>query len=468
MAASVTAPRGSLRVELLTLIPVISVLLLVGACSSGDGGEKTAAATDTVVVASPPTPAEIEKFQIIRDVEGRVGRWTRVRSGASADELTSDQRRQIRRLESLGYVGGSKLAPTMKSVVVHDPQRAHPGLNLFTSGHAPEALLMDMDGQVLHHWALSYWETWPDSEVDRSDRDTQFWRRARVLPNGDLVAVFGGGLGILKLDRHSNLLWARQNNAHHDLELLPDGDILVLAREANLVPQVHPSDPILEDFILRLGPDGQEKIRVSLLDCFVNSEGHGQIWNKNWKRSGDIFHTNSLELLDGRIADRVPEFAAGRVLISIRRLNTVAVVDLEQVEVVWAFRARFKAQHDATILPDGNLMLFNNAFQPGASSVNIYDLTTGRRVWRFNGTEERPFYSKSCGTSQMLPNGNVLITESDNGRAFEIDADGVTVWEFYNPYRAGDDQEFIATIFEMLRLPLDFPVDWADASLRRR
>jgi hypothetical protein len=37
------------------------------------------------------------------------------------------------------------------------------------------------------------------------------------------------------------------------------------------------------------------------------------------------------------------------------------------------------------------------------------------------------------GGIEALPNGNVLITESERGRAFEITRDGDIVWEFYNP-----------------------------------
>ena len=31
------------------------------------------------------------------------------------------------------------------------------------------------------------------------------------------------------------------------------------------------------------------------------------------------------------------------------------------------------------------------------------------------------------------------------------------VWEFYNPHRAGERGELVAVLFEMLRLPADFP-----------
>ena len=66
----------------------------------------------------------------------------------------------------------------------------------------------------------------------------------------------------------------------------------------------------------------------------------------------------------------------------------------------------------------------------------------------------------TCGTTQRLDNGNTLITESDFGRAFEVTSDGDIVWEFFNTFRAGEDQEFIATLMEVLRLPPDFPMDW--------
>jgi hypothetical protein len=47
-----------------------------------------------------------------------------------------------------------------------------------------------------------------------------------------------------------------------------------------------------------------------------------------------------------------------------------------------------------------------------------------------------------------------------------VTPEGVTVWKYLNPMRAGDDLEYIATIFEMVRLPRDFPVDWLEGQDR--
>jgi hypothetical protein len=65
-----------------------------------------------------------------------------------------------------------------------------------------------------------------------------------------------------------------------------------------------------------------------------------------------------------------------------------------------------------------------------------------------------------CGAATRLPNGNTLATESDRGRAIEVTPDGDTVWEYLNPKRAGDRGELVATLFEMIRLPADSPLDW--------
>ncbi len=63
------------------------------------------------------------------------------------------------------------------------------------------------------------------------------------------------------------------------------------------------------------------------------------------------------------------------------------------------------------------------------------------------------------GANQPLPNGNVLITESDFGRVFEVTRDGEIVWEFNSPHLSGENSEFVATIPEMIRLEPDFPVN---------
>ena len=78
-------------------------------------------------------------------------------------------------------------------------------------------------------------------------------------------------------------------------------------------------------------------------------------------------------------------------------------------------------------------------------------------------TAKQPLFSKTCGTAQPLANGNILIAESDRGRAIEVTTDGDIVWEFYNPHRAGERNELIATLFEMRRVGRGF-FKWMDGN----
>lgn len=210
-----------------------------------------------------------------------------------------------------------------------------------------------------------------------------------------------------------------------------------------------------------LDPRGREKRRVSLLECFEGSEPRFRdIWLRNKGNSHDIFHTNSLEVLDGRFADRDPAFAAGRVLVSMLWLDTVAVVDLDEKKVVWAQEGGFHRQHDPKLTDAGTMLIFDNKGGPGLSRVLEIDPFHRTLVWEYRGTEDEPFVSRTCGASQRLPNGNTLVTESDNGRAIELTRDKRIAWEYVNPHRAGPDGEYVACLFEMVRLPADFPTGW--------
>ena len=384
------------------------------------------------------------------------GMWGEAPDRAGDPQLSDAQRVMIEQLQAIGYLSGS-IPARGSGVTVNEQERASPGINLYTSGHEPGAILMDMEGNEIHRWRFEYRKAFPDSIwVDHPN--TEWWRRAHLYPNGDILAIFEG-FALVKIDKDSNLIWASPVSAHHDLEVLPGGDIYVLSREAHLIPRVNEKEPVLEDFVSILGPDGKQKRRISLLKAFEGSEFE-HLYRSQKRTHGDLFHTNSLEVLDGRLAGRIPAFQSGRILTSMNNLSAIAVVDLDSERVVWARKGGNRGQHDPKILDDGHLLLFDNRGTPGRSSVIEFDLVAGRSVWQYRGSEDSPFFSKHLGTAQRLPNGNTLITESNSGRAFEVTRDDRTVWEFYNPHRAGENGQYIATIFELLRLPPEFPTDW--------
>jgi len=226
-----------------------------------------------------------------------------------------------------------------------------------------------------------------------------------------------------------------------------------------MVERMNKEKPILEDFITILdASDGAIMREVSLLSCFEDSIYASFLdLRQPW---GDIFHTNTVELLDGRFAERSPIFKAGNVLVSVRELNVIAIVDLDAEAVVWALSGMWCRQHHPTMLDNGNMLLFDNLGHGGRSKVIEFEPLTQTVVWSYGTTPSEDFFSQTGSTCERLPNGNTVITESDNGRAFEVTPDGEIVWEFINTHRAGSQRELVATLNELIRIPPSFPLDW--------
>lgn len=385
------------------------------------------------------------------------GRFHEYRTHQFDEDLTDEQRAQVAQLEAIGYAEGVHEGEFPSGVVRRDAARMAPGLNLLTSAHEPGALLINSDGDVLHRWFYDFADVWPDYPGKR--QNTTFWRRVHLFENGDLLAIYEG-LGIIRVDKDSQLLWSSPVRAHHDLEPLADGSVWVLTREARVIPSVHEKRPVMEDFLSLLDGSGQEVRRISVLKALAESE-FSEHWSGKLGRIGDIFHTNSLARLDGSLAEVNPAFAEGNFLISMLMLNLIAVLDPDQERIVWALKGDFNRQHDPSVVADGKLLLFDNNPRDEASRILELDPATGEQTLVYAGEGSDPFYSATCGVAQRLPNSNTLITESDYGRAFEVAPDGTIVWEYYNPFRAGEGGRYIATMMEMRRLPTGFPVEWA-------
>lgn len=385
------------------------------------------------------------------------GRWVEDPAASAGEDA-----RLIDQLMAIGYLRGSR-ASDRSGVTVHDEARAYPGFNLYSSGHAPEAFLVGMDGTPVHQWRLPYKDAF--GPLAQPNPNAEWWRRVVVFPNGDLLAIYEG-MGLVKIDKRSKLVWKSELDAHHDLEVQANGDIYVLTRKAHVVPRIDPEVPILEDFVSILNYKGKLKAEMSLLEAFEESRFANVVEEHLAKQrvsgNGDIFHTNTLALLDGRAAGRNRAFAKGNLLVSMNRMGVVAVVSVKLGQVIWMRQTAPIGQHDPKILPSGNMLLFTNHMDSGSSAVEEIDLASGDVVWSYRGSEDRPFYSKYLGAAERLPNGNTLITESDGGRAFEVTRQGEAVWEFFNPHRAGDEDAFIATLPEVVRLPTTIPLGWAN------
>jgi hypothetical protein len=323
---------------------------------------------------------------------------------------------------------------------------------------------MDMSGHIIHKWHCEIFRAWPDFDPEKFlgkqySYQSTFWRRAHIMENGDLFAIFEG-VGLIKLDKHSNIIWRVLNSAHHDLYIDQEGKIYVLTRKAHINKNYNPKEPILEDFISILDPKGIELEKTSILEALENSP-FAPVLTRG-REFGDIFHSNTIELIEKQPPGFNHPLKQGTLLISILRLDFICAIDPVKKSVYWGASDYWNDQHQPTLLSNGNILILDNKGRGEKSTVFEFDLASREIKWFYRGSEENPFYTATCGSCQRLQNGNTLITESDSGRVFEVTPEKQIVWEYINPYRVGKNNELIASLFEVVRLRSDFPTNWLE------
>jgi arylsulfotransferase ASST len=362
---------------------------------------------------------------------------------------------QVERLAQLPYLPGYRKAGPRSSVLVHDAGRAQNGLNLYVSAHGPQATLTDMQGAVLRVWTGDIRKAFPGIVLQsREDRAAaKFFRGAFLLPNGDLVAMFQG-IGLVCLGPESQVRWSWKGPVHHDLRLAGEGSIWTLThRRRPPLPDFHPDDWVWEDFVTELSSDGRLLREVSVLESFRRSV-YAPLLTR-FPPDPDVFHTNSVQVLDGSAAAMSPHFRKGHILISMRENEFVAILDPDERRIEWALTGQWHRQHWAHLLSSGHLLLFDNLGTLGAASrVLEIDPFTQEILWTYGGAAGEQFFSASSGFVHRLTNGNTLIGASNEGHVLEVTPDRHVVWEFVNPNRVGAKNELIASIYDLQRLPV--------------
>ncbi len=339
-------------------------------------------------------------------------------------------------------------------VIKHDPSKASQGLTLYTSGDDTKAMLIDMEGNEIWRWALPFREVWPTADhlENVAKEGFLFWRKAVLYPNGDLLAIYDGagvtpsGHGLAKIDKNSKLIWKFSDSVHHDVQIGEEGNIYALTysfQHETLKGLNWIDPPMLVDSVVVLDPDGNEINRINIVDAIYSSPWSRLLRTAMPNTLGDYFHANSVQPLSKEIAGAFDFAEPGQILVSLRELYAVVLLDPKTGKAVWGMRGPWLGQHDAELMENGHMLIFdNNGNMKGwAGITRVLELNplTHEIVWEYTGSVDERFSSQIRGAQQRLPNGNTLITESSNARLFEVTSDHEIVWDFRNPDRGVKD-----------------------------
>ncbi len=341
-------------------------------------------------------------------------------------------------------------------VLLHDPVRSVPGVNLYCGCGLRGAYLVNGRGQLLHRWL---------------PRDVGWdWHHIEPLGPGELLVVVKDQ-ELVRLDKNAKVLWRRTLRAHHDVAVEGDQVHLLSRRDAILFRWGLPVPVLLEQIITLDLADGTVLRNLELRHLTASTLNLHKVVNLYaWSLSGeyprtqhqppkergyllseggpaDLLHLNSLEL----VTSATGPFKTGDFLLGAHSIDEILVVDRLTGFPRWRWgEGHLENPHHPTLLPNGQLLLYDNGTRRGSSRVLQLEPSTGVIVWTYPGSDAPPFFSSWGGANQRLSGGTTLITDSQHGRAFEVTPEGTMVWDFFNPQRLKDGGR--ETIYRLHRL----------------
>lgn len=330
-----------------------------------------------------------------------------------------------------------------------DPAQAMPGWRLVGGqidhgdGTPVHTVVLIGPDMVAHKvWRLN--EERVQSPIELLPPGRKHLHGLELLSDGSITFAFTHSIGLQRWDVCDGMVWSKAGAFHHTISYDADKDSL-WSLHVNLAPELGTNAPARNEF-LELDPaTGAVKSRFSVADIMaanpdlaifdiarIDADLKGTNSNEvdgQWLI--DPYHFNDVDPLPASLSEAFPEFKAGDLLISARTLNSVMVVDPDDYRVKWHRTGETLRQHDPDWQPDGTISVYNNKMGRGPSEIVSFDPSGDDRQVVLAG-EEMDFYSRIQGRHQQLPNGGFAVASPQQGRAFETDAQGRVVMEFFN------------------------------------
>ena len=361
----------------------------------------------------------------------------------------------------------------------HNPARSSKGYTLMCGTNSQDAVLLDMQGRVVHRWHIDDRRLFnvvllpngrllamvaPDHPPPPRTSENQ--SRFSIDPGG-LPGIFnflgGRGNGLREFDWDGNVVWEYENpGIHHDFHRLENGHTV----SAEWVPMTkeiedtvigggrQPDQPMppnmMGDDIIEIDAEGNEVSRVELWRVLSPEDAPICPLENTWEWT----HVNSIA--------KIPD---GGFLFSARNTSTIGIVDPPEGDGPGTLRWRFgqpeiSHQHHASWQPNGRVLVFDNGMHRlqdvAYSRVLSIDPATDEFDVVFQGKPREQFFSAHISGVAQLGNGNYLITEGAAGRLFEIDGSGGVVWEWISPFLTTQRGDLCNWVFRAWRYDGDY------------
>ena len=359
------------------------------------------------------------------------------------------------------------------------------GLNLYAPLRSTTTYLMDEGGEIVYTWNSAYR---PGNAVYLLE-DGNLLRTGNTRSQGFNAGAAGGV--VQEIAPNGSVVWefeydTAQFRLHHDIEPLPNGNVLMIAweleteaealaagrdpsllRQGELWPdhiiEVNPAtdaivwewhvwDHLVQDYDPTKSNYGIVSDHPELID--VNYSAGGQPGGADWNHINSIDYNADLD----------------QILLSVHNFSEVWIIDHATSTAQAAGPAgdllyrwgnpqaydggtaadqQLFGQHDAQWIPEGcpgagNILVFNNGTgRPGGNYSSIDEIVLpvdgsgdyasygpAAPAWTYTAANPADFYAERISGAQRLSNGNTLICDGVAGTFFEVTPTGETVWTY--------------------------------------
>jgi len=413
---------------------------------------------------------------------------------------------------------GQNLVISQSGLLKIDEERIYEGYTLIYPHNQPKAILLNNCGEIVHQW--------------EDDNDFRPGNTAYLLESGDLIkakrhldfsndSIWGGGAGAIVEGRSwdNQLLWSFELNnekfrLHHDIEVLPNGNVLLLAWES--ITEEEAIDLGRDPTLIRFGELWGEKILE--YDPGLDSV----VWE--WRVFDNVIQEyDSTKLNYGPVCEHPEKIDINRETTNGREdwLHTNSIdynpitdeilLDVPFLSELWVFKRGTKDEgltfrwgnpanycgqesdqklfnpHDGHWNFDfldesdfryGKIAVFNNRYSINSSAAHLIDPYDENGAYYFSGDEFGPeeflatyiypsqdsILSASLSSIRSLPGGNTLLVYGKFGLVVELTSDNDIVWEYKLPLKKGEPASRSDMLeiddnllFNATKYPKDFP-----------
>lgn len=364
-------------------------------------------------------------------------------------------------------------------IIVRDLNRMEDSYILINNIMGGKVFLMDKTGTIVQNWEMEY----------------GIGNDCTLLDNGQLLALlkdpdaqikFGGYGGIIRiLNKDSSVAkefkYSSENEVvHHDIEMLPNGNLLFLVWEkitaaTALENGFNTERELFPETLIELDPNTSQVVwSWRSMDHIVQDVDNTKL------NFGNI--SNSFRKIDVNYEEREEDKIDGDIMhangISYDKENDIIFISVNNFSEIWAIdhsttieeaksstggnfgyrgdllyrfgnpsayqningNRLFHNMHNPNLINQNQSMLVY-ANQNNISQSEVFEFDLNSLILAFDSNNEPiikwsytnpDLYSRIVSSAIRQKNGNTLITDSDTG-IIEVNPDGTIVWEFKGP-----------------------------------